>query len=94
VLDGELSPSYGRSYDMPTPEIHKLFAQGRSEFDPVKRRAIYDDLQKQALADAPMVTLAWRLQSYAMSTRLQGFTSIPGALSGNSGITLETSELV
>jgi peptide/nickel transport system substrate-binding protein len=93
VLDGDLPAVYGRSYAMPTPEIHKLFEAGRAEFDPAKRKAIYTDLQKRALADAPMVTLCWRLQSYAMTTGVQGFRSLPGALSINSGITIETTSL-
>ncbi len=94
VLDGELPQVYGRSYHMPTPEIHKLFAAGRAEFDLAKRRAIYDELQKRALAHAPMVTLCWRLQSYAMARNVTGFHSLPGALSISSGITIETTSLV
>ncbi len=94
VIDGDLPANYGRSYAMPTPRLHELFAAGRREFDPAKRRAIYAELQKTALADAPMVSLAWRTQAYAMTRRVQGFTSLPGALSGASGITLETTSLV
>lgn len=93
VLDGELPSTYGRSYAMPTPRIHDLFAAGRREFDPAKRHAIYAELQRVALADAPMVTLAWRTQAYGMSRRVQGFASLPGPLSYNSGITLETTTL-
>lgn len=93
VLDGELPAVYGRSYAMPTPAIHKLFEQGQAEFDETKRRAIYTALQKRALTDAPMVTLCWRLQSYAMSKALTGFHSLPGALSINSGINIETASL-
>jgi peptide/nickel transport system substrate-binding protein len=93
VLDGELPMTYGRSAFMPTPKIHDLFAAGRREFDDAKRHAIYAELQKQALADAPMVTLCWRTQAYAMTTSVQGFASLPGALSYNSGITLETTAL-
>lgn len=93
VLDGELPPVYGRSYAMPTPEIHKLFEQGRAEFDDARRHAIYTALQKRALADAPMVTLCWRLQSYAMATDVAGFKPLPGALSINSGIGIEDASI-
>ena len=93
VIDGDLPATYGRSFGMPTPRIHALFEAGRREFDPGKRHAIYADLQRTALEEAPMVSLAWRLQSYAMTKRVQGFTSLPGTLSGASGITLETTTL-
>ncbi len=94
VLDGELPLTYGRSAFMPTPRIHELFEAGRREFDKAKRAVIYTDLQKTALQDAPMVTLCWRTQAYAMTRKVQGFTSLPGALSYGSGITLETAVLV
>ncbi len=90
VLDGQLPPTYGRSANMPTPEIDRLFVAGRREFDEAKRHAIYTELQQVALRDAPTVTLCWRTQAYAMRRAVQGFTSLPGALSYNSGVTLET----
>jgi ABC-type transport system substrate-binding protein len=93
VLDGALPMTYGRSAFMPTPEIHALFEAGRREFDTAKRHAIYAELQKTAFATAPMVTLCWRTQAYGMSSRVQGFASLPGPLSYNSGITLETTTL-
>lgn len=93
VLDGELPLTYGRSAFMPTPRIHDLFTAGRREFDAAKRHAIYQDLQRTALQDAPMVTLCWRTQAYAMKRTVQGFTSLPGALSYGSGITLESATL-
>jgi peptide/nickel transport system substrate-binding protein len=93
VLDGQLPASYGRSAFMPTPEIDALFATGQREFDPKKRHAIYRQLQQVALQTAPMVTLTWRTQAYGMAKRVQGFTSLPGPLSTNSGVTLETTYL-
>ena len=93
VIDGQLPQSYGRSADMPTPDIDALFVAGRREFDAAKRHAIYTELQRVALKGAPMVSLAWRTQAYGMSRRVQGFTSLPGPLSYNSGITLETTTL-
>lgn len=93
VSDGELPLTYGRSAFMPTPRIHDLFEAGRREFDKAKRAAIYTDLQTTALQDAPMVTLCWRTQAYAMTRKVQGFASLPGALSYGSGITLEMTAL-
>jgi peptide/nickel transport system substrate-binding protein len=89
MIDSELSPSYVRSYDMPTPELHKLFAAGRAEFDDSKRHAIYSQVTQVFLQTAPMVTLAWRDQAYGMAKYVQGFKNMPGALSYFSGLTLE-----
>ncbi len=93
VMDGELSVTYGRSYGIPTPKLHALFAAGRQEFDSAKRRAIYAEAQRLALDEPPMVGLAWREQSYAMAKAVQGFKSLPGALCSNSGIMLEETAL-
>jgi peptide/nickel transport system substrate-binding protein len=89
LVDSALGPSSSRSYDLPVPKLSELFAAGRSEFDPAKRRAIYLDLQKVALEEAPAVFLAWRSQGYAMTRGVQGFVNLPGALIFLSGITLE-----
>jgi ABC-type transport system substrate-binding protein len=89
VMDGELSPVYSRSAGMATPELHRLFAEGRAEYDPAKRRAIYRKVGETFLRDAPFVSLAWRAQAYGMAKSVQGFGTLPGALTGNSGILLE-----
>jgi peptide/nickel transport system substrate-binding protein len=89
LLDSSLGASMARSYDLPQPKLTELFAAGRSEFDPAKRKAIYVDLQKLAIEQAPAVFLAWRSQGYAMSRNVQGFTNLPGALTFMSGVTLE-----
>jgi peptide/nickel transport system substrate-binding protein len=92
-IDGTLGPSYGRSANIPTPRVHELLAQGRAEFDPVKRRAIYDELQKVSLDEANFVGIAWRAQGYAFSKDLKGFTNLPGALTFFSGATLDGASL-
>jgi peptide/nickel transport system substrate-binding protein len=89
-LDGDLPPDNARSFHLPTPRIHKLLAEGRGEFDQSKRRAIYDELQKVALEDAPLVPLCWRSQGYAMAKDVTGFTNLPGGLNFYSGTFLET----
>jgi peptide/nickel transport system substrate-binding protein len=89
LLDGELPPNNARSVGIHTPEIHQLFAEGRAEFDPAKRKAIYAKLEDLALEQCPMVGLAWRAQGYAMAKDVQGFHNLPGALNFFSGLTLE-----
>lgn len=89
LLDSSLGANASRSFELPVPKISALFAAGRSEFDPAKRKQIYLDLQKQALDEAPAVFLAWRSQGYAMTKDVQGFTNLPGALTFLSGTTLE-----
>ncbi|HEY6431551.1 MAG TPA: ABC transporter substrate-binding protein [Acetobacteraceae bacterium] len=89
LLDGTLPPSYGRSFDLVAPGLHELLAAGRAEYDPAKRKVIYDKVQRLALDQAPVVGLAWRSQAYAMAKDVDGFTNLPGALTFYSGYTLE-----
>ena len=89
LLDGTLPPSYGRSFDLVVPGLHELLAAGRAEYDPAKRKVIYDKVQRLALDQAPVVGLAWRSQAYAMAKDVDGFTNLPGALTFYSGYTLE-----
>ena len=90
LLDSSLGPSVARSYDLRVPQVEELFAAGRSEFDPDKRRALYDQIQQVATTEAPAVFLAWRSQGYASTREVAGFTNMPGALTFFSGATLET----
>ncbi len=93
-IDGSLPPDNARSYDLPTPRIHQLLAEGRAEFDPAKRRAIYNQLQQVATeVEVPMVSLCWRQQGYAMKRGVTGFTNLPGGLNFYSGYTLEDTTL-
>jgi peptide/nickel transport system substrate-binding protein len=91
-IDGNLSPSYGRSINLPTPRIHELLSQGRAEFDQDKRRAIYAEVQRLVLDEANFVGIAWRAQGYAFSKDLKGFQNLPGALTFFSGLTLDQAE--
>ena len=93
VIDGSLSPASGRSANMPTPELTKLFAEGRAEFDLAKRRAIYDQVQRILLEQAPVVFLVKRTQAYAMRRNVQGFRNLPEQLTFHSGYTLEETYL-
>ena len=89
IIDGELPPNMSRSYGLKTPEIHELFVKGRAEFDPAKRKAIYAEVEKLALQQAPLVGLAWRSQGYGMVKNLSGFKSLPGGTNFFSGYMLE-----
>ncbi len=93
-IDGNLSNAYGRSINLPTPEIHDLLAKGRAEFDPEKRRAIYAEMEARVLDEANFVGIAWRSQGYAFSKDLKGFQNLPGALTFFSGYTIERCEFV
>ncbi len=88
-IDGNLSASYGRSINLPTPRTHELLAAGRAEFDPEKRRAIYAEMEKSAAEEAYFVGIAWRSQGYAFTKELRGFQNLPGALTFFSGYTLD-----
>lgn len=90
LLDGSLGASIARSYNLRLPKLEQLLAAGRSEFDETKRRAIYLDLQREALEQVPAAFLAWRSQGYAMAKDVEGFRNMPGALTFYSGTTLET----
>lgn len=89
IVDGSLSPSYVRSFGLRVPRLEELMRAGRAEFDAERRRAIYADAQRVAIAEAPIVGLAWRSQGYAMAREVTGFKAMPGALNFFSGITLE-----
>ncbi len=89
LLDSSLGASSSRSYDLHLPKLEQLLVDGRSEFDPAKRRAIYLELQREAAEQVPAVFLAWRSQGYAMMRTVQGFANMPGALTFLSGTTLE-----
>jgi len=89
LIDGSLSPSYVRSFGVRLPKIEELLKAGRAEFDPAKRKTIYKEMESLAIAEAPVVGLAWRSQGYAMQRDVTGFKNLPGALSFNSGLTFE-----
>ncbi len=89
VMDGSLSPTAGRSANMPTPDLTRLFAAGRAEFDTAKRKAIYDQVQAILLDQVPICFLVKRTQAYAMRRNVQGFKNLPEQLTFFSGYSLE-----
>jgi peptide/nickel transport system substrate-binding protein len=89
AIDSTLTPGYSRPFGTDVPGLHEAFAEGRAEFDAAKRHAIYRRMQRLVLDQAPIVSLAWRAQAYAMAADVSGFRNIVGALTTYSGITLE-----
>jgi peptide/nickel transport system substrate-binding protein len=89
VLDGSLSPAANRSTGMIIPELTTLLAQGRSEFDGAKRKAVYDQVQQIVIDQVPVCFLVSRTQAYGMRKNVQGFRDLPGQLTFHSGYTLE-----
>lgn len=92
-IDGSLSPSYVRSFGLKTDRITELLSEGRAEFDEVRRKAIYKEMEGVAIEQAPIVGLTWRSQGYAMKKTVSGFKNLPGALTFYSGLTFETASL-
>jgi ABC-type transport system substrate-binding protein len=88
---GSGSNSYARSFGFSSPRIDQLLTQGRTELDEAKRLVIYDELQKAAFEEMPIVGLTWRSQAYGMQRGLNGFRNFPGALTFQSPFSLEDS---
>lgn len=93
LIDGAQPLNYGRSFKLPTPEITKLLAAGRAEFDQAKRKAIYDQVQQAAVETVPACFLVLRTQAYALQQPVRGFHNLPGQLTFFSGYTLEDVDL-
>jgi peptide/nickel transport system substrate-binding protein len=93
VMDTSLSPSHARSFQLDAPRTVAAMARGRAEYDQAARVQIYRDMQVAALEEVPLVGLAWRSQGYGMTSKVGGFTNLPGALSIASGSTLEETTL-
>ncbi len=85
---GSGPPSYARSFGFKSERIDGLLAAGRRTLDPAARRAIYDDLQKAAAEECPVVWLNWREQAYGLQRGVRGFHNMPGFLTFYSPITL------
>jgi peptide/nickel transport system substrate-binding protein len=93
IIDGSLPSASARSWGMHIPELTRLLAAGRSEFDQARRKVIYDQLQRVALDQVPSAFLVLREQAYAMRKNVHGFDCLPGQLTFYSGYTLEEAYL-
>ncbi len=93
LVGSGLSPDYHRPYGFENDQVAKLLTQGRTELDPAKRRGIYSELQRIIAVETPLMTTAWRTQSFGMSRAVKGCTILPGCLSLYSGSNLENVSL-
>lgn len=87
------NPSYLQSYGFKSERIDKLLEQGRSEIDPDKRKAIYQQLVVAYFEEVPQVPINWRIQAYGLKKSVTGFESLPGFLSGSSAYALDETKL-
>ncbi|MGV8937342.1 MAG: ABC transporter substrate-binding protein [Allorhizobium sp.] len=87
------NPSYLQSFGFKSERIDGLLETGRTEVDPVKRKAIYQDLAAAYFEEVPQVPLNWRIQAYAMKKSVSGFEELPGFLSGSSAYALDETKL-
>lgn len=87
------NPSYLQSYGFKSERIDGLLMQGRTETDPDKRKAIYQELYTAYYEEAPQIPLNWRTQAFGMSANVSGFQTLPGFLNGSSGFVLDEAKL-
>jgi peptide/nickel transport system substrate-binding protein len=66
--------NYG-SYN--NPEVDKLFEQGKREFDPAKRRAIYQKIGQLIYDDQPYTWLFYQNAYYGFNKELRGYMFSP-----------------
>jgi len=75
-------PDGGNRWRYRNPEIDRLTAAGRRELDPVKRKALYAEVQRIVAEDVPIVAL-WHEDNLAMANAdLQGYLMTPNARLG------------
>ncbi len=92
-FDGDAPPSMSRSFGYKNPKLDQLMAQGRSELNLQKRKAIYAEVEKLATEEAPVVFLCWRDQGYAHTNRLKDFRVFPAFLAFISATSLDEAYL-
>jgi peptide/nickel transport system substrate-binding protein len=64
----------GRNYgNYSNPEVDKLYAQGRKEFDRAKRAVIYGKIHTILFNDQPYTWLYYRNSFYAFNKDLRGY---------------------
>ena len=59
------------------PEIDRLYAEGRQEFDRAKRVEKYGRIQEILYDDQPYTWLFWRNSFYGFSKNLRGYVFSP-----------------
>jgi peptide/nickel transport system substrate-binding protein len=59
------------------PEVDKLFDEGRKEFDPEKKRKIYQRIHELSWEDQPYCWLFYQNSYYAFSKKVRGYVFSP-----------------
>jgi peptide/nickel transport system substrate-binding protein len=67
--------SFFTGYD--SAEVKALVRQAAAEMDPAKRKALYSELQKKTMEDAPTVALVLLPTLTAVSDKVLGFQTLP-----------------
>lgn len=67
------------AFQFSNQQVDRLLQEGRTTLVPAKRRAIYDQLQKLVVAQAPMVYTFASYNLFGMSPQLKGYVHISGA---------------
>ncbi len=89
LIDPNPVAAYGRSFGYESARMTELLEAGRAELDVARRRAVYDEMEKLAHRDAPMVGLAWRSQGFAAQRYVENFQTMPGFLFSYAALSLE-----
>lgn len=82
------SDSYRRSLGYSDEKTNEMLAAALLPEDEDERKALYDEVQRHLLEEAPIVPLTTRAQAFAYSTSVEGFSHLPGFLSFLSGYSL------
>ncbi|MPN36551.1 hypothetical protein SDC9_184060 [bioreactor metagenome] len=59
--------------------------QASQTVDETERENLYKEIEQTVLEDAPVCTLMWRMQGYALSDSLKGFVNLPNGIFPSSG---------
>lgn len=73
------NPDGGNRWFYRNPEVDRLTEAGRAELDPVKRKALYADVQRMVAEDVPIVAL-WHEDNIVLANEgVQGYRITPNA---------------
>lgn len=65
------------------PEVDRLIEKGREEFDPEKRKVIYNELHRRIAEDAPYTFLFFPYATPAINKRIKGIEPAPAGIGYN-----------
>ena len=73
------NPDGGNRWRYKNADVDRLTTEGRRELDPVKRKRIYDEVQRIVAAEVPIVPL-WHEDNVVLTNRdVEGYTMTPNA---------------